>query len=731
MTLRLVAGLSAALLSTVAMPAGADQFNRVATFHVVENLPSGADAKKETVAEIVAATADGRMLVYTDSPGERVGLVDIADPAAPKAAGSVALGGEPTSVVVAGAKALVGVVTSKSFKEPSGHVAIVDIASRTVEATCDLGGQPDSLALSPDGTFLAVAIENERDEKVNDGAIPQLPGGNLTVFRLAGGAFDCASRRVVDLTGIAAVAPEDPEPEFVDINGRNEAVVTLQENNHIAVVDLATGKILNHFSAGSVDLAGIDTKRDGIIDQTGTMKAVPREPDAVKWIDDERFVTADEGDWLGGSRGFTIFRRDGTVAHASGTDFEKLAIRLGHYPEKRNKKGIEPEGAAVGRFGADRLVFVAAERASLVAVYRDTGAAPQYLQALPGGVGPEGLLTIPSRGLFVTASESDNRKDGGIGSVITLYRYGPQPAQYPTLVSADDAEGRPIAWGALSGLAGDPATPGRLFGVTDSFYATARILTIDATRKPAVITAATTVTRDGKPVAGLDIEGIATAPGGGFWIASEGNPEREKDKTQSSLVRVDADGKVVRMVELPASLAAEATRFGFEGVAVTGSGASEIVWVAVQREWKKDPKGQTRLLAYYPAEDRWGQLRYPLESAGEGWMGLSELTAVAGGFVAIERDNLTGPAAKVKRLTRIDLAGMQPVALDAAEVPVVKKSLLRDLLPDLKAPGGYVLDKVEGFAIDAAGDAFVVTDNDGVDGSSGETQFFALGRIVR
>ena len=50
--------------------------------------------------------------------------------------------------------------------------------------------------------------------------------------------------------------------------------------------------------------------------------------------------------------------------------------------------------------------------------------------------------------------------------------------------------------------------------------------------------------------------------------------------------------------------------------------------------------------------------------------------------------------------------------------------------PALQAPHGYVLDKVESFAIDAAGNAFVITDNDGVDDHSGETQFLRLGRIA-
>jgi hypothetical protein len=54
---------------------------------------------------------------------------------------------------------------------------------------------------------------------------------------------------------------------------------------------------------------------------------------------------------------------------------------------------------------------------------------------------------------------------------------------------------------------------------------------------------------------------------------------------------------------------------------------------------------------------------------------------------------------------------------------------VRDLITDLKGANGYVVDKVEGFTIDKNGDAFVVTDNDGVDDSSGETLFIRLGNV--
>ncbi|MBN9347568.1 MAG: hypothetical protein J0I48_15460, partial [Devosia sp.] len=48
-------------------------------------------------------------------------------------------------------------------------------ASKTVESQCDLGGQPDAIAKNHDASIVAISMENQRDEDVNDGDIPQLP----------------------------------------------------------------------------------------------------------------------------------------------------------------------------------------------------------------------------------------------------------------------------------------------------------------------------------------------------------------------------------------------------------------------------------------------------------------------------------------------------------------------------------------------------------------------------
>ncbi len=582
------AGLVSATALAAALPAAAAPFfDRVASFPVALNLPEGTDPATPTSAEIVAASGDGMTLVYSDSPNRAIGFVDITDPAAPAPLGSLAFDGEPTSVAIRGATAFVGINTRESFANPSGRLAVVDLATRKETASCDLGGQPDFVALAPDGSFAAIAIENERDEEVNDGALPQLPAGFVAILPLTDGAPDCAGLVKADVTGLAGItAPEDPEPEFVDINADGEIVVTLQENNAVAILD-RTGKVLSHFSAGTVDLAGIDASDDGALAFTEAQAGIPREPDAVQWIGTDRFAVANEGDWQGGSRGFTIFDRDGTVAFDSGPSLEHAIAEIGHYPDGRSDaKGVEPEGLEFARFGDDDYLFVLTERASIVGVYRiGADGTPALVQLLPSGVSPEGAVAIPSRNLLVTANEVDLVEDGLARSHVMLYELADRAAPaYPTITSA--GSDTLIGWGALSGLAADPAAAGRLFAVSDSVYgAQPRIFEIDATAAPARIVRAIAVTRDGQPAQKLDLEGIAADGEGGFWLASEGRHDR---LLPHALLHVDADGAITDEIALPQELATAATRYGAEGVAVVDG----KVWLAMQREWADDPEGR-------------------------------------------------------------------------------------------------------------------------------------------
>ena len=198
------------------------------------------------------------------------------------------------------------------------------------------------------------------------------------------------------------------------------------------------------------------------------------------------------------------------------------------------------------------------------------------------------------------------------------------------------------------------------------------------------------------------------------------------------LIKASADGQVVAEYPLPADVNVLQKSNGFEGVAVTGSGTSEWVYIAFQREWSGDTQRHVRIGRYDMVSGEWTFVYYPIEapsSPNGGWVGLSALTSLGrGDFAVIERDNQQGPKAQHKRLYRFSVAGLAP-APQGGVFPAVTKTLVRDLLPDLKATGGWVVDKVEGAALAADGRFYVVSDNDGVEDATGETRFLRLGKL--
>lgn len=315
--------LAAMLVGTAAVSEGSDlrpnayefgqanikqSFQRIAT---LANYRNNTNRASETVSEIIAANERGNLLVYTDAVLNQIGFVDITKPSQPSPDGVLAVEGSPTSVDILGNQyALVAIDQTSSLTAPAGELIVVRLSDRTVVAEITLGGQPDSVKISPDGKYAAIAIENQRDETIcvggtSDGqnvssstctsgggllgGLPQTtfgnPAGYLSIIDLVG-APSTWTRRDVALTGLAAYAPEDPEPEFIDINPLNRAVVTLQENNHVAIVNLATGAVVSDFPLGSVNLTRIDTKEKPKLDiaLNDSKLSVAREPDAVTWV---------------------------------------------------------------------------------------------------------------------------------------------------------------------------------------------------------------------------------------------------------------------------------------------------------------------------------------------------------------------------------------------------------------------------------------------------------------
>ena len=747
-------------VATASQPTPSPAFERLATYPVFQNVPEGVDPADETVAEISTYTDDGDTVIYTDAAGKRIGFLDISDPSEPVGAGTIDLAqlgdadDQPTSVAAVGDYVMVVVDESGGdFVHPAGRVDVVRISDRTLVRSIDLGGQPDSIAISPGGDYAAIAMENQRDEEFTppggeEGDLPQLPAGALQVIDLDGvdpAGWTAHEVPLVEpdgdplpaLADAGLYAPEDPEPEYVDINDDDQLVMTLQENNGVLVVDLPSREIVNVFSAGDAIVSGVDTTDNGLFDANDSID-VPREPDSVSWVGDGLVATANEGDLRGGSRGWTVFdAASGDIVWDAGSTFENLAIRYGLFNDDRaDNKGSEPEGLAFDVIGGVPTAFVGSERSNFVAVYDMSDPThPEFRQVLPATNGPEGLLPIPGRDLLVVSSEVDE-SDVQVRATVGIYRLGETTPTFPSIASKQPAGApTPISWGALGALSGAPGDPGTMYAASDSAFATGRIYTVDVDREPALITHAVDVRDPDGTRPGLDVEGLFARSDGGFWLANEGATGPE-----NTIVRTDARGVVQQEVPLPTEVAEHVRNWALEGVTARGRGSAEQVYVALQRPLWVDPSvgaGDLELLEgnvarigrYDVGTDEWTWFAYPLaatDTPGD-WIGLSEITAVDHDtFAVIERDKLAGTRAAYKRIYTVDLPAGSPGTLTP-----VRKKLAVDVLPKMQALHGWTQEKLEGLSIAADGQVYAVTDNDGVQDATGETQLFRLGALKR
>ncbi|KAH8052283.1 hypothetical protein JL721_10922 [Aureococcus anophagefferens] len=520
--------------------------------------------------------------------------------------------------------------TARGDDETETSAEIVDVHVKACVASCPTPSR-GACAFAGDTAYIAVAIENERDEDLGDGNPPQFPAGHVEIFT-AKTANSELGVRLCDaaMTGLAGCDfPEDPEPEFVSVSPGNKAVVTMQENNCVAVVDLPTG---------AVDFS------------TASLAAVTAEPDGVVWIKGGAyFATANEGDMNGGSRSWSVFDgATGALVYDSGNFLEHLAASLGHDPEHRSEnKGVEPENIAYGEFpdgagGTRDFVFVNLERSSLVVVY-DVTAFPTitYVQTLPAAMGPEGTVAVPAAGIVVTASEEEARDDKFRGA-LNVYELGTGGApSFPTLVSQLPADGSaPIPFAALSSLTAEAGD--LVLAVEDSAYGKSRVFEIDVGVAPAVVV------------------GVRRGPRGYGTVGDAGRPVRSLNFL-FVLGLSGPDYVIDKVIALPDAQNARQLRFGFEGVAVLDN---KIV-VAFQRAWGADEFPQMGVYDYAVGGDAgWSFVFYPVDEPSSqygGWVGVGDIEAARSRLAAPsatsrpDRDNQGGMDAAVKRVYKANV----------------------------------------------------------------------------
>lgn len=701
-------------------------------------------AVPEGIAEIVTSTPDGRSLIYTNAETGQIGIINIADLANPKqvAVVDVTQGGvgEPTSAAITpdGRYVLVAVRMGDDAAHPnSGIIRVYDIHNLfNVIHVADIpvGVGPDSIAIAstPMGNStqlqVVVAVENEETDKDGDATLNGRRPGRIDTIKFNTSNPGLSTVTSIDLvTALKDVAganfTSDPQPEYVAVhpNGK-KACITLQENNAVAVLDIGdpdVPRLEKIFDMGNVRrVRSADIHKDKEILLKDSFDA-RREADGIAYLPGGDYIaTANEGDTsvktfgdgvFSGGRSFTIFDESGQVIFDSGAAIELQAVIHGQYPDKRSaKRGIEVEGIAAARFGSSDFVFAASERGSFVSVYNVTDPKnPRFLQFLPTGRGPEGVLAITRRDdgkqLLVTANE----KDGTINIFKAINTRYKAPSTEPILESTS----MHMPWGALSGLTTDGTY---FYAVPDSAFGESRIFRInmeDVANGCALIDRVTYITNQTGSRLKLDPEGIVFT-GSGFWVASEG-----KKVEANQLLLVNLFGKVQKKVSLPAWLTArygEPGKYGFEGVAMSNNG--QFVYAAMQRGF--DPADEyARILRYDTQTDEWITFRYPLDmnsaDPDKYWTGISDIVLLDDQtMLVLERDKGEGVSAQIKRIYKVSLSGL-------TENAVLTKVLVRDLHKDFN----YLQEKAEGIAL-FKGDIWVVNDND----SRGWTRLINAGK---
>ncbi|MES2756656.1 MAG: choice-of-anchor I family protein [Pseudomonadota bacterium] len=292
-------------------------------------------------AEITAYDAASKRLFVVNGANGSVDVLDLANPAAPKLLGTIsvsAFGGGVNSVAVH--DGLVALAVEAKVKTSPGVVAFYNAADLKLLHTVTVGALPDMVTFTADGKTLLVANEGEPNSYgLADSVDPEGSVSVITVNRAGTSTVATADFKQfigqeaalrsagIRIFGPGANAAQDLEPEYIAVSEDGKtAYVTLQENNAIAVVDIATAKVSsikplgtkNHNVAGF----GLDASdEDGGTNTNSGTPAIKIAPQPVKgmYLPDgmasfsikgvNYLITANEGDARADWPGFNEERR--------------------------------------------------------------------------------------------------------------------------------------------------------------------------------------------------------------------------------------------------------------------------------------------------------------------------------------------------------------------------------------------------------------------------------------
>lgn len=265
-----------------------------------------------SAAEIVAYEPASQRAFVTNAAANAIDVLDVSDPADPSLVlriGIDAFGGKVNSVAVS--DGLVAAAIESHDPQAAGTVAFFDTDGAVLN-TVTVGAMPDMITFTPDGRYALTANEGEPD----DGYTVD-PEGSVSIIDVGGGvteavvatagfrAFNDAVPAGVRVFGPGASAAQDLEPEYIAVGADSStAYVICQENNALAIVDIADAAVTDLVALGSKDHSRPGNRldasdRDGAIRLRSWPVRGLYQPDAIAAFESDGktyLVTANEGD---------------------------------------------------------------------------------------------------------------------------------------------------------------------------------------------------------------------------------------------------------------------------------------------------------------------------------------------------------------------------------------------------------------------------------------------------
>ncbi|MFM6587303.1 MAG: choice-of-anchor I family protein [Microcystis panniformis] len=279
-------------------------------------------------AEIPAYDPASRRLFVT-GPNNRLDIADISNPASPIRLPSINLSSYGAGVnSVAIQNGIVAVAMEANPITNNGSVVFFD-TNGVFQSQVTVGALPDMLTFTPDGNRVLVANEGEAANGVNpDGSVSIInlsagvlkPTVNTATFTSFNGQENTLRNQGVRIFPGQTVS-QDVEPEYITVSDDGTtAWVALQENNGIAVVDIANAQVTSILPLGAKNFNasgnGFDpSDRDGVVFGGATNSPAVRinnwlvfglyQPDTIATVTiagQTYLITANEGDTRNESR---------------------------------------------------------------------------------------------------------------------------------------------------------------------------------------------------------------------------------------------------------------------------------------------------------------------------------------------------------------------------------------------------------------------------------------------